>query len=432
MSRSRSVSPLPNPKLPTGWNNRRLKYVSLVQVSNVDKKSVDGEESVQLCNYVDVYKNEHITPALEFMDATATASQIQNFGLKRGDVLITKDSEAWDDIAVPAVVTDDLPGVLCGYHLAHIRPNPNVLDGRYLSRCFAASGIREQFHLGANGITRFGLGKDEITGASFPIPPLAIQQHIAEYLDRETSRIDELIAAKEWLLQLLAEKRQALIAHAVTRGLDPDVTLRGSGIPWLGEIPASWTLLRGKYLWREDRLAVEEEDEIVTCFRDGQVTLRRNRREEGFTTAVKEVGYQGVRKGQLVVHSMDAFAGAIGVSDSDGKCTPEYIICEPVHDSVYNPYFGLLLREMALRGYIQAYCSAVRERAPRIHFTDIGEMFFPLPPKAEQVEIIAYIEQSEHEANQLATAATHSVELLRERRSAVIAAAVTGQLEVEG
>jgi len=115
---------------------------------------------------------------------------------------------------------------------------------------------------------------------------------------------------------------------------------------------------------------------MVTCFRDGQVTLRKNRREDGFTNAVKELGYQGVRAGQLVLHSMDAFAGAIGVSDSEGKCTPEYIVCDPVKEEVYNPYYGYLLRIMAINGFVQATCTAVRERAPRIHFSDFGNMFF--------------------------------------------------------
>jgi len=156
----------------------------------------------------------------------------------------------------------------------------------------------------------------------------------------------------------------------------PKFRLKGSGIPWLCEIPEHWPLFRAKYLWRECSLPVRDGDEMVTCFRDGQVTLRKNRREDGFTNAVKELGYQGVRAGQLVLHSMDAFAGAIGVSDSEGKCTPEYIVCDPVKEEVYNPYYGYLLRIMAINGFVQATCTAVRERAPRIHFSDFGNMFF--------------------------------------------------------
>src|ERR1700722_8046837 len=241
-TRRNTLAPLPKLIPPDGWVVRRLKYVSDVQVSNIDKKSVDGEEPVRLCNYVDVYKHDVISSDMEFMEATATEAQIEKFSLNKGDVLITKDSETWDDIAVPAVVAGDLPGVVCGYHLAHVRPKTEILDGRYLARCFAARGIAEQFFLSANGITRFGLGKDEITSGWFPIPPIDTQRRIADYLDHEMARIDALIAAKERLLQLLTEKRRGLITHAVTRGLNSAAPLRDSGLPWLGNIAQHWEL----------------------------------------------------------------------------------------------------------------------------------------------------------------------------------------------
>src|SRR5436190_12172551 len=169
---------------------------------------------------------------------------------------------------------------------------------------------------------------------------------------------------------------------------------------------------------------------MVTCFRDGQVTLRKNRREEGFTNAIKELGYQGIRKGQLILHSMDAFAGAIGVSDSDGKCSPEYIICEPIEPEVVNAYYGHLLRVMALNGFIQANCPAVRERAPRIRFSNFGEMFLPVPSHKEQDAIVTHIETETAKLDDLISATKHTVSLLKERRASVINAAVTGQIPI--
>jgi len=176
---------------------------------------------------------------------------------------------------------------------------------------------------------------------------------------------------------------------------------------------------------------VRYEDEMVTCFRDGQVTLRRNRREEGFTNANLELGYQGIRTGQLVLHSMDAFAGAIGVSDSDGKCSPEYIICDPLAAQVDSYYYGHLLRTMALAGFIQASCPAVRERAPRIRFSDFGGMFIPVPPLAEQRSIFERIGIDLSRLEDLRSANERTITLLKERRAALIAAAVTGQIDVE-
>ena len=105
-------------EIPAHWNVRRLKTIASVRMSNVDKKTVEGQTPVKLCNYVDVYYNDFITAGLKFMNATATPEQVRRFMLRADDVLITKDSESWNDIAVPAVVVEDLSNVLCGYHLA--------------------------------------------------------------------------------------------------------------------------------------------------------------------------------------------------------------------------------------------------------------------------------------------------------------------------
>jgi len=159
-------------EIPVHWEVKRLKTLASVQLSNVDKKSVEDQGSVRLCNYTDVYYNERITRDLEFVAATATPEQARRFSLRSGDVLITKDSESWTDIAVPAVVAEDLPEVLCGYHLAYIRPSGDC-NGAFLGRAFAAIGPRDQFHVAANGITRFGLGGDAIRTGLFAMPPVA-------------------------------------------------------------------------------------------------------------------------------------------------------------------------------------------------------------------------------------------------------------------
>ncbi|MBM3317568.1 MAG: hypothetical protein FJY75_06910 [Candidatus Eisenbacteria bacterium] len=157
-------------EIPAHWEVKRLKVLASVQLSNVDKKSVEGQEAVRLCNYTDVYYSDQIAPDMEFMSATATCEQVKRFSLRAGDVLITKDSESWTDIAVPAVVAEDMADVLCGYHLAHIRPASECV-GSFLSRTFSAIGPRDQFQVAANGITRFGLGGDAIRTGLFAMPP---------------------------------------------------------------------------------------------------------------------------------------------------------------------------------------------------------------------------------------------------------------------
>ncbi|MCB9100026.1 MAG: restriction endonuclease subunit S [Anaerolineales bacterium] len=305
---------------------------------------------------------------------------------------------------------------------------PTIFEPKYTSYTLQAS--RNYLLSLTSGGGQPNLNAEKIIGHLLPCPPLSEQRAIATYLDRETAQLDALIAAKEELLILLAEKRRVTISESVTHGLSQSVLLRRVNIPWLDTIPENWKIERGRYLFNQSSLPTREEDEIVTCFRDGQVTLRRNRRTEGFTNAIKEVGYQGIREGQLVLHSMDAFAGAIGVSDSDGKCTPEYIICDPINDNIYNSYYGYLLREMALQGFIQASCPAVRERAPRIRFSDLKEMLLPVPPIGEQKAIVRYINKKIKIIDDLQNATKQTIALLNERRVALIAAAVSGQIRI--
>ena len=223
--------------LPESWQVKPLRATTDYVVSNVDKSSLDLELPVRLCNYTNVYHNDFITMDLEFMQATATKDEIEKFGLQVGDVVITKDSEAWDDIGVPALVRETSNDLVCGYHLALLRPRPHQLTGAFLLRCLQAKPICTQLQLAASGVTRFGLAKSEIGAVRLPVPPLSKQHAIADYLDREAARLDAFVEEKERLVDLLAEKRRAFVTRAVTHGLDPKVPLRDSGIPWLGKIP---------------------------------------------------------------------------------------------------------------------------------------------------------------------------------------------------
>ena len=206
-------------EIPAHWEVRRVKECAGVRLSNVDKKVVAGEPRVRLCNYTDVYYEERIHAQLDFMRATAGAEQVRSYSLKQGDVLITKDSETWMDIAVPAVVEGDLSDVLCGYHLALLRPRPQCL-GAFLALTIAAAGLRDQYRVAANGVTRFGLTRDSIGNGILPLPPLAEQRAITDFIDRETARTDALMARIGDAMERLREYRTALISSAVTGKID--------------------------------------------------------------------------------------------------------------------------------------------------------------------------------------------------------------------
>ncbi len=201
-----------------------------------------------------------------------------------------------------------------------------------------------------------------------------------------------------------------------------------SGIEWLGDVPEHWATVKGKWLFVKTDRAVRVEDEVITCFRDGTVTLRKNRRTSGFTESLKEIGYQGIRKGDLVIHAMDGSAGAIGVSDSDGKGSPVYSVCTPQPQSNAH-YFAYLLREMARRGWIQALAKGIRERSTDFRFSEFAQQILPLPPLPEQRAIARYLEYMDRRIQRYIEAKERLNGLLEEQKRAVINLAVTRGLD---
>ena len=192
---------------------------------------------------------------------------------------------------------------------------------------------------------------------------------------------------------------------------------RPSGIQWVKEIPSHWRVERAKWLFERAERPVRPEDDVVTAFRDGQVTLRTNRRTEGFTNAIQEHGYQGIRKGDLVIHAMDAFAGAIGVSDSNGKSTPVYAACVPRGEFPVNSYYyAYLLRYMAHSGYIESLSKGIRERSTDFRFAEFRELPLPIPEQDEQDRIVAFLDHKTAEIDAAIAKKERLIELLQEQK----------------
>lgn len=161
---------------------------------------------------------------------------------------------------------------------------------------------------------------------------------------------------------------------------------KDSGIPWMKQIPSDWNVVRGKdFLFLRNR-PVREDDDVVTCFRDGEVILRSERRTEGFTMSDKEIGYQGINKGDIVIHGMDGFAGAMGVSKSTGKGSPVLIVCNPKSDDDAR-YIIYYLRTLAMNNVFVALATGIRERSCDLRWNKISVLPFVRPSFLEQKEL---------------------------------------------
>lgn len=199
------------------WVSNKLKHISDIKFSNVDKLTHKGEVKVRLCNYVDVYKNDYITNKIDFMLATATLEEIEKFKVLKGDIIITKDSESANDIGIPAFVSEDIENLVCAYHLAMIRANQEIIIDEFLFRKIESKEVNSQFEVNATGVTRVGLSIADISNVLISYPKdINVQKEIIAKIKSETKTIDETIFKTEEELRLVAEYKEALISNAVT------------------------------------------------------------------------------------------------------------------------------------------------------------------------------------------------------------------------
>ena len=192
-------------------------------------------------------------------------------------------------------------------------------------------------------------------------------------------------------------------------------------------MPSHWDIIRGKYILRYMQKPVREDDGVITCFRDGEVTLRSNRREDGFTMSDKEIGYQGIDVGDLVVHGMDGFAGAIGISDSRGKASPVLNVLDTKQDKRYIMYY---LRSMAYSDVFLALATGIRVRSCDLLWNKLAELSYPVPPLNEQQEIVAFIDSAIEKTDAVIAEKRAQLEVVEEYKRFLNFEYVTGKKEV--
>lgn len=282
----------------------------------------------------------------------------------------------------------------------------------------------------SKGGTQPNISQEIIKSHYIPLPPLSEQRAIVSYLDDKCGKIDKLLEGKQKQIELLAEMKQRIIADAVTRGLNPNVKMKATNIPWLPEIPEHWEVKRSKNLFNKEQRPIEEGDDIVTCFRDGEVTLRKNRRTTGFTEATDYSHYQHICKGDLVIHQMDAFAGASGVSDSDGMGTPVLSVCTAKIEGLNHYYYAYILRLMGKNNFILSLYRGIRERSSNFRFETFAKQYLPVPPAAEQNDIVAYINERSIKIDTLTSKLQQEIESIKEYKQRLISDVVTGQIKV--
>ena len=421
--------------IPSHWEIRRTRMISDVRVSNVDKHSLDGEVPVLLCNYVDVYRNDRINNTLPFMAATATKEEISRFGLEEGDVIITKDSENWEDIGIATLVEEVRDNLVCGYHLAILRPESAALDSRFLRYSLNSIPVSYQLRVRANGVTRFGLSHEAIKSVWIPTPPSEEQERIADFLDHADGQIQRYIAAKERLIALLEEERQALVHQAVTRGLDPGVRLKPSGVEWLGEVPEGWDLARIKSV-AQVRYGLgqppPEKDGGLPLIRATNVSRGHILEHDMVYVDPQEVPQNReafLSEGEIIVVRSGAYTAdsAIISPQYEGAVTGYDMVLKPT--GVLPKFLAMALLTRYLRDD-QLIINSTRAAQPHLNAEELGSALVVLPPTEEQTNIAMYLDDITASLDAAVAQALRQIDLMNEYRTRLIADVVTGQLDV--
>lgn len=413
---------------PAHWNIDRLKW-SISGIFN----GVWGDEPNVLEDIICVRVADFDRTRFKVVNDPPTIRAVEvkdrtNRVLQKGDLLIEK-SGGGDNQPVGCVVHFDHDyDAVCSNFVGRM-PISMGMHPRFWSYMHAflyAGRLNIPAIKQTTGIQN--LDTDVYFNLKVPFPPFSEQCIIADYLDHQTTKIDALIAAKEQLLELLAEKRRALITHAVTRGINPNATLRDSGIPWLGKMPAHWETERAKWLFIErDERSETGEEEMLTVSHITGVTPRSEKNVNMFEAETTE-GYKVCYTGDLVINTLWAWMGAMGISPMHGIVSPAYHIYTPC-ERLDSAYVDALVRMPVFAQEVIRFSKGVWSSRLRLYPEGLYEICLPVPPLDEQRAIVAHIASETMKLDDLRAAAEQTIALSKERRAALIAAAVTGKIK---
>lgn len=407
----------------SGWTSQKLGQIADIRVSGVDKKSYDGEPSVRLCNYTDVYYNDDIVESLPLMEATASPAQIERLKLQLGDVVVTKDSETADDIGIPAYVRSMGPNFVCGYHLAILRPDPQKVDPRYLFWRMKAGDVSAQWEKVAKGVTRVSLSTNAMKSLILRTPiSVEDQQSVAGYLDSETAKIDTLIERQQALIRGLRERRFSTIGRRLTPEAESDFGWR--------RLPLKRTIdfQEGPGILAED-------------FRDEGVPLLRISSVKGPKVTLEGCNYLdpktvasrwkhfGVDTGDLII-SASASMGTIS------EVTDPAVVGAIPYTGLIRIKPGHMIAEFARWFFVSPdfmrQVTLLKAGSTMQHFgpSHLAQMSAWLPDAPTQQRIVEQLSSEIEQIDTLILKSKRLIELSKERRAALITAAVTGQIDV--
>ena len=355
----------------------------------------------------------------------ANPREIAQFGIEKGDLLVCEGGEGGRS----GIIWGDVDGYIIQNALHRIRPKGST-SNQYLQFVMYTAAAYGWFDALNAKATIAHFTREKLAAFQIPLPPLSEQVAIVRYLDHVDRRIRRYVTAKRKLIALLEEEKQAIINQAVTRGLDPSVRLKPSGVEWLGNVPEHWEVRRAKFLYREaDERSTTGTEELMSVSHITGVTPRK--KSVTMFMADSNMGYKLCRPGDVVINTMWAFMAALGVARQIGLVSPSYGVYRPLNiERLSQDYIDSLLRTEEYRTNYLIRSTGITSSRLRLYPESFLDIPLLCPPSAEQAAIVEYLEQAMSTANAAIARARRQIELVQEYRTRLIADVVTGKLDV--
>ena len=413
--------------VPDHWSLVQLGRIGVFSKGSGGTKDDEVPFGIPCVRYGDLYTTHD-----RFIDQTrgyiSPEKSVNYTGIQRGDILFPTSGETIEEIGKSAVNMMDAP-VYCGGDLIIFRPTTPV-DPRFAGYALDAPCSQDQKSRMGRGVSIMHLYSNQLKYLWLALPPLDEQAAIVRYLDAADQRIREYVTAKERLIALLQEERQAVIHQAVTRGLDPNVKLKPSGVDWLGDVPEHWDVRRLKFFYSEtDERSTTGSEELMSVSHKTGVTPRK--KNVTMFLAESNEGYKVCRPGDIVVNTMWAYMAALGISRQTGLVSPSYGVYRPIRqDNLNHEYIDVLLRTETYRTAYVMLSTGITDSRLRLYADSFLGIYLLHPPVSEQAAIVRFIDKATADIDAAIDLARGQIELMEEYRTRLIADVVTGKIDV--
>ena len=417
--------------VPQSWSVYSLKRTVDGCVNGLWGDEPDGENDIAVIRVADFERSFSTVGLDKLTYRSITPKERQSRLIKSGDLLIEKSGGGEKTLVGCVVLFTHGVDAITSNFVARMRPLPEF-DSQFLSYAFGNLYHGRVNYPSVKQVTGIqNLDAESYLQERFCFPARVEQTQIARFLDHETADIDALIEEQQRLIELLKEKRQAVISHSVTKGLDPTVPMKDSGVEWLGEVPAHWRSRKVKRLFAQSKRQGYTDMEVLSVYRDYGVVKKNSRDDNNNKTPDDLSLYQLVMAGDLVVNKMKAWQGSLGVSEYQGITSPDYVVYSPSHGEAPK-FLHYLLRASHMPKVYLSISNGIRPSQWRIEPEKFEQVEVFLPGKREQLEIVTYLENQLTRINVLMLCCEQASNFFSERRSALISAAVTGKIDVRG